>query len=700
MGTGYRVRVLLIVACVFLVQHQSPAPAQETAVRLDQHITASIGDAGALNPILHADTASGRICGMVFEGLIDRDRDLSWRGRLARKWSVTEEAYFVVNPNARRTAQQMAELIRAERKKRKDEDNPLGRCLANITATKVEPGETKVHWVKERLGDRRRDVVVTVRRPTRIKLVLKAVDPDVFTTLRAILGRDYAPASLDAAKCVDVSPKQSAKRRTKYAAELLRFDAAKEHNPVIVFHLRKGVKFHDGHEFDSGDVKFTYESIVDRRNQSPRIPDYEPVKSVETLGKYSVRVVYKRLFSPGFGSWAMGILPEHLLNEKRMRAEARAKGIPFEAFDMWRSAFNLHPVGCGPFKFAEWKRGNHIRLVRFDDYWEGPPEFKEYIVRVMPGIGQQRKAFLAGVTDTYACPAKEAEALQQDKRFQVFSSQSYGYTYIGYNMRRELFKDKRVRRALGMAIDVDAIIKKIAHGQGTRTTGPFVQQTDFYDKSLKPLPYNPGRALRLLKQAGWRRNQDGWLEKEGERFEFTLATNAGNDMRRGVAEAATAAWKKIGVHAKIEVVDWRTFISRYINRGNFDACVLGWAMGIDPDLYQIWHSSQTDPNELNFCGFKSKEADELILRIQGKYDHNEQVRLCHRLHRLIADEQPYTFLYVGRWTVLLDKRIVVVRRDKQGKITGYEKIRQAKSGRYGFDFNRWTKLPELPEPLR
>jgi len=162
---------------------------------------------------------------------------------------------------------------------------------------------------------------------------------------------------------------------------------------------------------------------------------------------------------------------------------------------------------------------------------------------------------------------------------------------------------------------------------------------------------------------------------------------------------AQDSWKKIGVDVETDMLEWSVFIGKYIDQGDFDACVLGWRMGVDPDLYQIWHSSQTDPHELNFCAFKNKEADDLIIRIRQEYDKQKQVKLCHRLHKIIYDEQPYTFISVGRWTALLDKRIVIVRRDEQGKVIGHERIKATKTGDYGYDFRRWLKHPTVPEFL-
>ena len=132
-----------------------------------------------------------------------------------------------------------------------------------------------------------------------------------------------------------------------------------------------------------------------------------------------------------------------------------------------------------------------------------------------------------------------------------------------------------------------------------------------------------------------------------------------------------------------------------MDKADFDALVLGWSMGIEPDLFQIWHSSQTNPYQLNFVGFKNEEADDLIIKIRQEYDHDRQVEYCHRLHEIIAREQPYTFLYVGRWTAILDKRIVIMERDAAGKAVD-KKITPTKTGNYMFYFNRWIKLPEVP----
>ncbi|MBL7048720.1 MAG: peptide ABC transporter substrate-binding protein [Nitrospira sp.] len=665
--------------------------------RLEEFIAASIGDARILNPILHADASSGTIVDKVFEGLIDRDEELRFRGRLAESWDIYEEAYFYVNDVMGPVAGQIEKLIMDAKGQSSYNGSSLGESLQNIKAIEVLPAETQAEELQvsgpavEDLKPEQITLNISIRSPERIKLTLGRVDQELFENLEELLGKEYF-SSFPAEKYIDIVQSGHSGRMAELAQKYL---PSVEHNPVIIFNLRKGVKFHDGEEFDSGDVRFTFESVMDVANLSPRMSDFEPVKRLEEAGRYKVRVIYKRLYSPAFGTWGMGILPEHLLNKEALEKEAMAKGEEPGKFGLRDSDFNRKPVGTGPFAFREWKSDQYIMLDRHDDYWEGAANYKNYTYRVVPDLLTQEMEFYGGAIDSYGVQPHQVERLGNDDAYQSFSGLSFGYTYIGYNMRREMFSDKRVRKALGMAIDVDKIIKYVMYNEAERITGPFVKQTDYYDASIVPLPYDPEGALKLLAEAGWKRNGDGRLEKEGKPFAFTLITNGGNDLRKSILAIAQDAWKKIGIDVKTDIVEWTVFLGKHVNTGNFDALILGWSMGIDPDLYQIWHSSQTNPQQLNFVGFENAEADDLIVKIRQEYDYDRQVQYCNKLHNIIADEQPYTFLYVGKWTAVLDKKIVILDRMPSGE-EKIAKIEPTRTGNYSFYFNKWVKLSDNP----
>ncbi len=669
--------------------------------RLTRYISVSSGDASILNPTLSADSASSEVNGLVFEGLIDRNLDLSFRGRLAESWRIFEEAYLLVDESltlgdgARVSAKAILDRLSAA----KAGGAPALRLVEAMGALPAEtltervapPGEAKP-------GRPAAPVEVTIRRPPRIKFTLREVDQDFFVGLDRVLG-GYVKRleALDPARLVTAPDPATARAVGRERAP------ATEPNPVIVFNLRRGVRFHDGVEFTSADVRFTYETIVDPRNLSPRVPDFEPVKSVETPDRYTVRITYKELFQPGFESWGMGILPEHFLNRERLEAEARAAGKDPKTFTVRQSSFNRRPIGTGPFRFAEWKTDVSIRLTRFDDYWEGPPNFREYLIRIIPDTQTTELAFYAGTADAYGARPHQVARLRNDPRFHTIQRLALGYSYIGYNMRRPLFQDTRVRRALGMAINVEEIIRYALYGQGERITGPYPRQLQWYDPAVTPLPYHPEGAARLLAEAGWKRNAQGILEKDGTPLAFTLITNSGNEERQAIMVIVQNAWRRLGVQVETLSLEWAVFINERVDKGDFDAVVLGWAMGLDPDIYQIFHSSQTGHFQLNFVGYRNPRADELMVRIRREYNEARQVEMARELHRLISEDQPYTFLYVRRVLSLMDAKIVRMGRGSDTQ-PQYVPFAPDKLGRLGFHFNEWIKTPQpvlpsyRPEP--
>jgi ABC-type transport system substrate-binding protein len=345
---------------------------------------------------------------------------------------------------------------------------------------------------------------------------------------------------------------------------------------------------------------------------------------------------------------------------------------------------------------VEWKGDQFIHLRRYDNYWEGPAQYHDYYMRVVPELFTQEVEFKTGAVDYYGAQPHQVKRYKSDPTYQWFSSLGRAYNYIGYNNRKPLFADAEIRKALGMAINVDEIIQYLMYGEGERTTGPYPKNTEWYDPTIQPLPFDPPGAQAIFQKHGWKLNGDGWLEKDGKIFEFNLITNNGNLIRKNLMTIAQNAWKKIGVKVNTQVFEWAVFLGDFVNTGDFDAVVLGWSMGIDPDLYQIWHSSQAGPQQLNFVGYKSPRADELIVRIRQEYNRARQRQLTHELHRLIYEDQPYTFLDSPLGTRVLDKKIVLVNKDDDGK-EDYQKIYPIKSGEITFHFHKWRKLEFTPD---
>jgi len=468
---------------VFLLQSYFWVPTYEKQAtgnpkRLVTYIEGSIGDAKVLNPILNADSASSNIVGHVFEGLLDLNEDLNLRGRLATDWVISEKAYLFVSPSNRFpdgsevTGVLLVNKIRSALKR--DTFSTLAENVQDIEV--LAPANLVQKIPIQETGEdgkpKRGEVEIAFNMPERIAFSLHHVDQDFFKRLLPLIGERYLE-NFPYERYLELPEAVQPEVKTQVFAQLPEFFPVAEHNPVIDFHLRIGVRFHDGHEFDAGDVKFTYEAIMNPKNLSPRTSDFEPVKFVKIIDSYKVQVVYKRLFSPAINAWMMGILPEHLLNDEAMQQEMEERKLSDaarQAFGMRDSRFNRHPVGSGSYRFMEWQSDEFIHLARFEKYWEGPAEYHDFFMRIIPDLFTQEVEFHAGAVDDYSAQPHQVARYKKDTQYQHFSSLGFGYTYIGYNNRRPLFADPEVRRALGMAINVEAFIKYLLYGEGERIT--------------------------------------------------------------------------------------------------------------------------------------------------------------------------------------------------------------------------------------
>jgi len=432
----------------------------------------------------------------------------------------------------------------------------------------------------------------------------------------------------------------------KLQGELAERYEVQDGGKTIIFTLRKGVKWHDGQPFTSADVKFTYDALMAPDTRTPYRSNYELVKSVEVLGPYKIRVRYVRAFSPALESWMMGMLPAHLLKGK----------------DLNKDPFNRAPIGTGPFKFKEWKTNEKLTLSVNKDYFEGRPGLAGLVTRVIPDQPVQFLELQAGnidevglSPDLYETRAATPKFLAKYRRFNY---PSYNYVYLGFNLARPMFKDVRVRRAITLAINRSALVKGLLRGHGTEITGPFLPELWAYDKSVKPLPYDTREALRLLESAGWKRNpKTGKLaDASGKPFKFTVVTNQGNRVREQCATAIQWMLKEVGIDIEVRVVAWPTFIAEFVNKRKFDAVILGWSLGLDPDQYDIWHSSKTAEHEYNFVGYRNAEVDRLLVRGRETFPLAERARIYKRIHAIIAKDQPYVFLFAPEALVALDNR--------------------------------------------
>ncbi|HZR47572.1 MAG TPA: peptide-binding protein [Candidatus Manganitrophaceae bacterium] len=414
---------------------------------------------------------------------------------------------------------------------------------------------------------------------------------------------------------------------------------------AATFHLRKNVQWHDGAPFTADDVLFTYQKIVDPQVVTPYSSEFETVKEVEKVDPHTVRVRYREPYAPALASWGMGMIPKHLLDGKNLNNDP----------------FNRNPVGTGPFKFSEWVTGQKIVLSANPGYFGGKPEIEQYLYRIIPDTATMFLELKALNLDLMALRPVQYQKQTDDpffkREFNKFQYPSLGYTYMGYNLLDPKFSDRRVRQALGHAVDRRAILQGVLFGLGKPATGPYIPESWAYNPDVKEMAYDPQRARALLAEAGWKEaGPGGLLQKEGKPFAFTILTNQGNEERAKAAEIIQANLREIGVQAEIRVLEWQALLHEFIDKKRFEAVILGWGVGLDPDLYAIWHSSKTKEGEFNFVSYKNDRVDDLLLQGRKTCDPEGRKKIYREVHRLIADDQPYTFLYYPMALPILHKR--------------------------------------------
>jgi len=403
---------------------------------------------------------------------------------------------------------------------------------------------------------------------------------------------------------------------------------------TITFKLRKGVTWHDGAPFTAQDVLFTYQVMVDPNTPTAYSGDYKQVQKAEAVDKYTFRVTYPKPFAPGLESWGLAILPKHLL----------------EGQDITRSPLARHPIGTGPYKFLSWKTQDRIMLTYNPDYFEGRPYLNGYISMVKPDQATIFLELKAGNIDRMGLTplqyVRQTDYPKFQQMFNKFRYTAFAYTYLGYNLEDPKFKDVRVRQALTSAINKQEIIDGVLLGLGVPATGPYNPGTWFHNPDVPDFSYDPEKAKALLAEAGWRLNAQGVQEKEGQPFEFTILTNQGNEVRVRTAEIIQRRLREVGVLVKIRTVEWAAFLKEFIEKGRFEAVLLGWTTGQDPDVFDIWHSSKINPGELNFIHYQNPEVDRLLEQGRHTFDRAKRKACYFRFQEILAQDQPYTFLFV------------------------------------------------------
>ena len=414
----------------------------------------------------------------------------------------------------------------------------------------------------------------------------------------------------------------------------------------ITFRLRKGVSWHDNVPFTSDDVVFTYRKLIDPQTPTAYGESFKQVRRVTNPDPHTVIVEYEKPYSPALDSWGMHILPTHLLEKYP---------------DIKQSPLNMsHPIGTGPYRFVQWVPGQKIVFDANPDYFEGRPYISRVITRVIP---DQATLFLelksGGVDTTNLTPiqyTKQTETDEFRRGFRKYRYLGFAYTYLGFRLDHPYFKEKRVRQAISHAINKKELIDGVLFGLGQAVTGPYKPGHWVYNPDVRQYPFDQAKAKALLAEAGWKPGADGAMEKDGRKFVFTVLTNAGNESRAKTAAIIQQQLAAVGIRMEIRTLEWAAFINEFVKKRKFDALILGWGTGPEPDQFDIWSSTKTGPDELNHVGFRNAEVDRLLEEGRRTFDMEKRKKAYFRFQEILAEEQPYVFLYAPEALPVFHKR--------------------------------------------
>ena len=431
---------------------------------------------------------------------------------------------------------------------------------------------------------------------------------------------------------------------------------------TITFRLRDGVNFSDGRPLTADDVAFTFAFIMNEAIAAPRYRAYlEKIESVEATSTLEVRFQYRE---PYFNALALAggieVMPRHF----------------YEPYLDDPTAFNESKgllLGSGPYRLADPKSWTPdlglVELERNPRYW-GPtaPSFDRILWKVIENDSARLTTFRNRDIDSYGARPREYRGLLDDEALRAqthnfeFMNAVAGYSYIGWNQRRNgeatRFADRRVRQAMTWLTDRDRIIDEIMLGYAEPAVSPFSPRSPQHDLAIEPRAFDPEKAKALLAEAGYRdRDGDGVLEDEaGAPFEFELVYFQDNEDTERMVLFLKDLYARAGVHLKPLPAEWPVMLD-LMNERNYDAITLGWTSGVETDVYQMFHGSQTEDGGDNFIHFQHAEFDALVDRARATVREEERMPLWQAVERIFHEEQPYTFLMRRKTLAFVDHRL-------------------------------------------
>ncbi|MEW6746982.1 MAG: ABC transporter substrate-binding protein [Planctomycetota bacterium] len=428
---------------------------------------------------------------------------------------------------------------------------------------------------------------------------------------------------------------------------------------VVTVKLRPGNSWHDGHPFTARDVAFSFRALRDER--VPAMHRVDGVAAVEALDDFTVRYTLDEPTPALYWQLTFRLVPEHI-----MAAELEA--------DPTQSRLARQPVGLGPYRLLEWRSDELLRLERWEGYRGKWPAFKEVLYRIVPDGSVALELFRAGEIDEMELSGDQWRALESDARFAEvgvrYMADEATLTFICWNTKDPLFSDARVRRAMTMALDIEGFIRSYYHGLCRRSLGPWAEGTWMYNSDVRPLPFDPEGAARLLAEAGFSEDATTGVrrrESDGLEFRFTLL---GPQESKGFAELAQVfqhSLRSIGVELELQLLEFATLLER-ASQHEFQA--LGLAMGTAADPMYIENRFGTDGGR-NYGCYSNPELDSLLEKGRTTFDREARARVYREMQALLYEEQPFTFVFFRSSLWAFHKRLRGLSSSPAGPVDHY-----------------------------
>lgn len=394
---------------------------------------------------------------------------------------------------------------------------------------------------------------------------------------------------------------------------------------TIKIKLRKGVKFHNGEELTSKDVKFTLERMLKSDKVSHII---KIIDTIDIIDNYNLVIKTKEPFGPLLTH--LSHTASSILNEKAIKELGESYG--------------QHPIGTGPYKFKNWDKGDKIELESFDNYYRGKSDVKNIIFRNIPNGLDRAEALQNGEAQiAYSIDQADKNRIEKDQNLKILEGPSLEMIYLGFNMEKRPFYNKSIRQAINYAINVDEIIDGVLRGVAQKANSPIGPRVFGYNYNIKPYEYNPELARKMLKEAGYEAGFD------------TKLVISDNPERKKVAEMIRDQLRQVGITVNIEVADWSTYLDKTA-KGEHEMFISGWLSvtgDADYGLYGMYHSTDKGGETGNRFFYKNKLVDQLLKEGRKYMDPEKREATYKRLQKIIVEDAVGVLLYYPTQNVAL-----------------------------------------------